>query len=246
MLLRCSHLMARVFLGAVMTRTPSEERLEATSSCLVLGGRVYFLLNILDTILLPSSAFSSCFPSTARTPSLTLTLSSSGLYWLVSRLTSSLFSSSLTRITSVSLLLKMSVWLERSVFSAGSIQRRGNIQPFSHLDLESCLISDLGADVCSSEVMAPLAGDSSMMLDMQAMLRKSSSNFFHMSLDSVNMASLTLSKSSQEFLKKGSSKKKSLMVTGTLDPDIFMFFARLIWDLCFKCVLKVCLPFTPM
>merc|ERR1711868_326663 len=213
MLLRCSHLMARVFLGAVMTRTPSEERLEATSSCLVLGGRVYFLLNILDTILLPSSA---------------------------------LFSSSLTRITSVSLLLKMSVWLERSVFRAGSIQRRGNIQPFSHLDLESCLISDLGADVCSSEVMTPLVGDSSMMLlDMQAMLRKSSSNFFHMSLDSVNMASLTLSKSSQEFLKKGSSKKKSLMVTGTLDPDIFMFFARLIWDLCFKCVLKVCLPFTP-
>merc|ERR1711868_181936 len=121
MLLRCSHLMARVFLGAVMTRTPSEERLEATSSCLVLGGRVYFLLNILDTILLPCSA------STARTPSLTLTLSSSGLYWLVSRLTSSLFSSSLTRITSVSLLLKMSVWLERSEFRAGNIQRRGNI-----------------------------------------------------------------------------------------------------------------------
>ena len=74
------YLMARVFLGAVMTRTPSEERLEATSSCLVLGGRVYFLENILDTILLPSSAFSSCLPSTLSTPSLTLTLSSSGLY----------------------------------------------------------------------------------------------------------------------------------------------------------------------
>ena len=69
------YLMARVFLGAVMTSTPSEERLEATSSCLVLGGRVYFLENILDTILLPSSAFSSCLPSTLSTPSLTLTLS---------------------------------------------------------------------------------------------------------------------------------------------------------------------------
>merc|ERR1712117_305563 len=228
--------MARVFLGAVMTRTPSEERLEATSSCLVLGGSVYFLENILDTILLPSSAFSSCLPST---------LSSPGLYWLVSRLTSSLLSSSLTRITSVSLLLKMSVLLEKSELRAGSIQRLGNIHPFSHLDLESCLIRDLGAEVCSSAVIASPAGDSSMMLlDMQAMFRKSSSNFFHMSLDSVNMASLTLSKSSQEFLKKGSSKKKSLMVTGTLDPDILMFFARLIWDLCFKCVLKVCLPFT--
>merc|ERR1711976_570052 len=63
--------------------------------------------------------------------------------------------------------------------------------------------------------------DSNMILfDIQAMLRKSSSNFFHISLDSVNMASLTLSKSSQLFLKNGSSKKKSLMVTGTLDPDI--------------------------
>merc|ERR1712170_175800 len=205
--------MARVFLGAVMTRTPSEERLEATSSCLVLS-----------------------------TPSLTLTLSSSGLYWLVSRLTSSLLSSSLTRITSVSLLLKMSVLLEKSELRAGSIQRRGNIHPFSHLDLESCLIRDLGAEVCSSAVIAPPAGDSSMMLlDMQAMFRKSSSNFFHMSLDSVNMASLTLSKSSQEFLKKGSSKKKSLIVTGTLDPDILMF----VLCSCDMCVLKVCLPFTP-
>merc|ERR1719223_2310426 len=101
-------------------------------------------------------------------PSLTLTLSSSGLYWLVSRLTSSLLSSSLTRITSVSLLLKVSVLLEKSVLRAGSIQRRGNIQPFSHLDLESCLISDLGAELCSSAVMAPPAGDSRMtLLDMQ-------------------------------------------------------------------------------
>merc|ERR1711976_125318 len=109
------YLMASVFLGAVMTRTPSEERLEATSSCLVLGGSVYF---------------SSCLPSTRSTPSLTLTLSSSGLYWLVSRLTSSLLSSSLTRITSESLLLKMSVLLEKSELRAGSIQRRGNIHPF--------------------------------------------------------------------------------------------------------------------
>merc|ERR1712110_378228 len=210
------YLMASVFLGAVMTRTPSEERLEATSSCLVLGGRVYFLENILDTILLPSSAFSSCFPSTISTPSLTLTFSSSGLYWLVSRLTSSLLSSSFTRITSLSFVLKISMLLGKSVLRAGSIQRRGNIQPDSHLDLESCLIRDLGGT--SASAFSVLAGDSSMMLlDMQAMLRKSSSNFFHMSRLSVNIASFTLSKSSQLFLKNGSSKKKSLMVTGTLD-----------------------------
>merc|ERR1712024_185102 len=142
----------------------------------------------------------------------------------------------------------MSTLFEKSVLRAGSIQRRGNIQPFSHLDLESCLMRERGAAPCSSSCSpAARAGDSSMiLLDMQAMFRKSSSNFFHISRDSVNMASLTLSKSSQEFLKKGSSKKKSLTVTGTLDPDILMFFAWLIWDLCFKCVLKVCLPFTPM
>merc|ERR1719278_199011 len=96
------------------------------------------------------------------------------------------------------------------------MQRLGNIQPDSHLDLESCLIRDLGSPPSAFSV---LAGPSSMMLlDMQAMLRKSSSNFLHISRLSVNMASLTLSKSSQLFLKKGSSKKKSLMVTGTRDP----------------------------
>merc|ERR1719347_2393749 len=60
-------------------------------------------------------------------------------------------------------------------------------------------------------------GDSSMMLFvMQAIWRKSSSNLFQTSLDSSNMALFTFSKSDQELVKKGSSKKKSLMVTGTL------------------------------
>merc|ERR1719249_434275 len=139
------HLMARAFLGAVTTNTPSEERLEATWAASALGGREYFLENILDTILLPSSAFSSCFPSTTSTPSLTLTFSSSGLYWLVSRLTSSLLSSSFTLITSLSLVLNSSMLVGKSVLRAGNIQRRGNIQPLSHLDFESCLIRDLGS-----------------------------------------------------------------------------------------------------
>merc|ERR1712214_251503 len=222
------HLIANFFLGAVMTRTPSEERLEATSSCLAEGGSVYFRENIRDTILVPSSALSSCFPSTTSTPSFTQTFSSSGRYWLVSRLTSILSSSSLTRMTSLSFLsLKMSMLEGKSVLRAGSIHRRGDIHPFSHRDLESCRISDLASDWLTSfsfswaASSAPLAEDSSMMLlDMHAMFLKSSSNFFHMSLDSLNIASRTLSKSSQVFLKKGSSKKKSLMVTGTLDPDM--------------------------
>merc|ERR1711931_595369 len=129
-------------------------------------------------------------------------------------------------MTSLSLLLKMSMLFGKSVFNAGNIHLLGNIHPFSHLDLESCLIKDLllllSVLLLIASCCCRCESDSSMvLLDMQAMLRKSSSNFFHMSLDSVNMASLTLSESSQLFLKKGSSKKKSLMVTGTLDPDIF-------------------------
>merc|ERR1711963_763484 len=106
---------------------------------------------------------------------------------------------------------------------SNNIQRLGNIHPFSHLDLESCLIKDLfSLLLVILSCWFPDPECSNMILfDIQAMLRKSSSNFFHISLDSVNIASLTLSKSSQLFLKKGSSKKKSPMVTGTLDPDIF-------------------------
>merc|ERR1712001_403119 len=137
-------------------------------------------------------------------------------------------------MTSLSFLsLKMSMLEGRSVLRAGSIHLRGNIHPFSHRDLESCRISDLASDWLTSfsfswaASSAPLAEDSSMMLlDMHAMFLKSSSNFFHMSLDSLNMASRTLSKSSQVFLKKGSSKKKSLMVTGTLDPDMLWLLLR--------------------
>merc|ERR1712214_120620 len=184
------HLIAKFFLGAVMTSTPSEERLEATSSCLAEGGSVYFRENIRDTILVPSSALSSCFPSTTSTPSFTQTFSSSGRYWLGSRMTSLSFLS-----------LKMSMLEGKSVLRAGSIHRRGNIHPFSHRDLESCRISDLASDWLTSfsfswaASSAPLAEDSSMMLlDMHAMFLKSSSNFFHMSLDSLNMALRTLSK----------------------------------------------------
>merc|ERR1719189_1269094 len=224
-----SYLIARAFFGAVMTRTPSEERLEATWSGSADAGREYFLEKLLATILLPSSAFSSCFPSTTSTPSLTATLSSSGRYWLVSRLTSSLLSSSFTLITSLSLVLNSSMLVGKSVLRAGNIQRRGNIQPLSPLDFESCLIRDLLGSAPSFFSM--VAGPSNMMLlDMQAMLRKSSSNFRHMSRLSVNMASLTRSKSSQLFLKKGSSKKKSLMVTGTLEPpDISLVQIRAGW-----------------
>merc|ERR1719410_2852536 len=125
------HLIANFFLGAVMTRTPSEERLEA-SSCLAEGGSVYFRENIRDTILVPSSALSSCFPSTTSTPSI-------------------LSSSSLTRMTSLSFLsLKMSMLEGKSVLRAGTIHRRGNIHPFSHRDLESCRISDLASDWLTS------------------------------------------------------------------------------------------------
>merc|ERR1711999_13922 len=164
--------------GAVMTRTPSEDKLETTSSDFDDGGRVYFLENILDTILLPSSAFSSCLPSTIKTPSFTITFSSSGLYWLVSRLTSILLSSSLTLMTSLSLSLNMSMLAGRSVFKAGNIHRLGNIHPFSHLDLESCLIKDLLLLSLLLELVMlscccwfPAPEFSSMMLlDIQAML----------------------------------------------------------------------------
>merc|ERR1712045_228766 len=186
------YLIARAFFGAVMTRTPSEERLEATWSASAEAGREDFLEKLRDTILLPSSAFSSCFPSTTRTPLLTATLSSSGLYWLVSRLTSSLLSSSFTLITSLSFVLKSSMLPGKSVLRAGSIQRRGNIQPFSHRDLESCLIRDLAASPPPSAFSLVAGASSMMLLDMQAMLRKSSSNFFHMSRLSVNIASFTL------------------------------------------------------
>merc|ERR1712154_646157 len=96
--------------------------------------------------------------------------------------------------------------------------------------LESCLMRARGSEleIGASSFFSVSAEDSSMMLlDMQAMLRKSSSNFSHFSRDSVNIASLTRSKSSQEFLKKGSSKKKSLIVTGTLAPAISQFMFEL-------------------
>merc|ERR1712073_296483 len=102
-------------------------------------------------------------------------------------------------MTSLSLSLKMSILAGKSVFRAGNIHRLGNIHPFSHLDLESCLIRLLLSFVISLQS----CDDSSMILfDMQARLRKSSSNFFQFSLDSANILSLTFSKSSQEFLKK--------------------------------------------
>ena len=51
------YLMAATFFGAVTTRTPSEERLEATWSAWALGGREYFLENILD----PNNATRGCY-----------------------------------------------------------------------------------------------------------------------------------------------------------------------------------------
>merc|ERR1712042_68855 len=105
------YLIANLLLGAVTTRIPSEDNFETTSSSLASDGSVYFLENILDTIVLPSFAFSSCLPSTVTTPLSTLTFSSSGLYCEVSTLTSILVSSSLV--------LKLSKPLE---FSAGDIQ----------------------------------------------------------------------------------------------------------------------------
>merc|ERR1712142_452120 len=121
------YLIAKFFLGAVMTRTPSEDKLETTSSALASGGSVYLLENILDTILLPSSAFSSCLPSTVTTPLSTLTL----------------LSSSFTLISSLSFVLNKSKPVVISGLRPGSIQRRGNIHPFSYLVFESCLIRSL-------------------------------------------------------------------------------------------------------
>merc|ERR1712002_790783 len=87
-------------------------------------------------MVLPSSGFSSCFPSTEITPLATLTLSSSGRYWDVSKLTSNLSLSSFIRITSLSLFWNMSVCLEKSVLNRlGIIHLLGIIQP--------CLLSKL-------------------------------------------------------------------------------------------------------
>merc|ERR1712151_1026424 len=132
------YLMAKFFFGAVITRTPSEDRLETTSSALASGGRVYLLENILDTILLPSSAFSSCFPSTVTTP--------------LSTLTSILLSSSFTLISSLSFVLNKSKPVVISGLRPGNIQRRGNIHPFSYLVFESCLIRSLFSLVDFSEI----------------------------------------------------------------------------------------------
>merc|ERR1712066_849072 len=214
---------AGAFFGAVMTRTPSEERLDTTSSALASLGRVYFLEKLLLTILLPSSAFSSCLPSTHTTPLSTVILSSSGRYWAVSRLTSILLSSSLVLINSLSLLLNRSSCL-RGALREGSIHLRGNIQPSSYLALLSCLARLLASSLLNS-LPSSIPGSSMMLFFMHALSLKSSSKRFHMSLLSWNMASRTLSKSSQDLLKKGSSKKKSLMVTGTLDSAIFVSFS---------------------
>merc|ERR1712002_168725 len=82
-------------------------------------------------MVLPSSDFSSCFPSTKITPFATLTLSSSGRYWDVSKLTSNLSLSSFKRITSLSLFWNMSICLEKSVLKRlGIIHLLGIIQPF--------------------------------------------------------------------------------------------------------------------
>merc|ERR1712002_340513 len=87
-------------------------------------------------MVLPSSDFSSCFPSTEITPLATLTLSSSGRYWDVSKLTSNLSLSSFIRITSLSLFWNMSICLEKSVLNRlGIIHLLGIIQP--------CLLSKL-------------------------------------------------------------------------------------------------------
>merc|ERR1712192_69452 len=224
--------MAATFLGAVMTRTPSEERLDTTSSALASLGRVYFLEKLLATILLPSSALSSCRPSTQTTPLSTVILSSSGLYWAVSRLTSILLSSSLVRINSLSMLLNRSGCLSGAL-REGSIHLRGNIQPSSYRALLSCLARLLASSLLSS-LPSSIPGSSMMLFFMQALSRKSSSKRFHMSLLSLNMTSRTLSKSSHDFLKKGSSKKKSLMVTGTLaSPAIFA-------SLPFACLVSPC------
>merc|ERR1719167_2130348 len=94
-------------LGTEMTRTPSWDRLDTTSSGLALSGSPYLLENCLETITWPASDFSSCFPSTHIIPCPASTFSSSGLYPLVSNDISSLFSSSVILICVLSLLLKI-------------------------------------------------------------------------------------------------------------------------------------------
>merc|ERR1712173_294958 len=66
-------------LGTEMTRTPSCDKSDTTSSALAEEGMLYFLLNCLDTITCPASDFSSCFPSTQIMPCPADTFSSSGL-----------------------------------------------------------------------------------------------------------------------------------------------------------------------
>ena len=46
-------------LGAVIIKTPSEDKLEVTVSGLQPCGSVYFLIKRLETCFVPSSAFSS-------------------------------------------------------------------------------------------------------------------------------------------------------------------------------------------
>merc|ERR1719365_8341 len=130
----------------------------------------------------------------------------------------------------------------------GSIHLLGNIQPFSHLSRDVCLsrrpplfseeevrlddsffCEEDELDILLSErdrleLFSILSAEdlSMMLLDMQAIFLNSSSNFFHLSLDSSSILSLTLSKSSQEDLKNGSSKKKSLIVIGTLFPSVIL------------------------
>ena len=115
-----------------------------------------------------------------------------------------------------------------SLLRLGNIHRLGNIQLFSHLARESCLCRALLLSP-SWLVVSSFCFSSMMLLDMHAIWRKSSSNFFHMSLDSWNMVSLTRSKSSQEDLKKGSSKKKSRMVIGTLLSAILLMLLLLLF-----------------
>merc|ERR1712042_404356 len=120
-----------------------------------------------------------------------------------------------------------------SLFKLGSIQRRGNIHPFSHLANEFCrcnclassvfVATDLLVDCCCFMLELTIT-----LLDMHAILRKSWSNFFHMSRDSSNIFSRTWSKLSQDALKSGSSKKKSLIVMGTLFSDIMLTVALLV------------------
>merc|ERR1719339_415048 len=94
------------------------------------------------------------------------------------------------------------------------------------LELESAMVFELLELELAIflELEPKLESSSMMLLVMQAICLKSSSNFFHMSRDSPNIFSRTPSKLSQEDLKNGSSKKNSLMVTGTLLSAIVVGF----------------------